>query len=142
MPLMCCTVSRAGGWRTCAGALQLSEACFSFAFSTVLSHYVLPERLKVPIHCTSHEGDLQHMHKHPETPVTPVFAVRPLQAHSAFFDHLVELVPARHYHDLDADRVSTKYMKKADREAAQAFYRKQGKQVKIAHLEQHALACA
>lgn len=55
----------------------------------------------------------------------------PPQAHSAFFDHLVELVPARHYHDLDADRVPTKYLKKADREAAQAFFRKQGKQVPL-----------
>ncbi len=52
-----------------------------------------------------------------------------LQGHSAFFDHLVELVPARYYHDLDADRVSTKYMKRADRDAAQAFFRKQHKQV-------------
>ena len=51
------------------------------------------------------------------------------QAHSAFFDHLVELVPARYYHDLDADRVSTKYMKKADRDAAKAAFRKQHKQV-------------
>lgn len=52
-----------------------------------------------------------------------------LQAHAAFFDHLVELVPPRHYHDLDADRVSTKYMKKADRDAAKAAFRKQHKQV-------------
>lgn len=53
------------------------------------------------------------------------------QAHSAFFDHLVELVPARHYHDLDADRVSTKYMKRTDREAAKAAFRKQHKQVAV-----------
>jgi 60S ribosome biogenesis protein Rrp14 len=51
------------------------------------------------------------------------------QAHSAFFDHLVELVPARYYHDLDADRVSTKYMKKGDRDVAKAAFRKQHKQV-------------
>ena len=51
------------------------------------------------------------------------------QAHSAFFDRLVELVPVRHYHDLDADRVSTKYMKRADRDAAKAAFRKQHKQV-------------
>lgn len=53
-----------------------------------------------------------------------------LRAHAAFFDHLVELVPPRHYHDLDADRVSTKYMKKADRDAAKAAFRKQHKQNK------------
>ena len=41
----------------------------------------------------------------------------------------MELVPARYYHDLDADRVSTKYMKKADRDAAKAAFRKQAKQV-------------
>lgn len=53
----------------------------------------------------------------------------PLQSHAAFFDHLVELVPARYYHDLDADRVNTKYMKKTDRLAAKAAFSKQHKQV-------------
>lgn len=53
-----------------------------------------------------------------------------LQSHAAFFDHLVELVPARYYHDLDADRVNTKYMKKTDRMAAKAAFSKQHKQNK------------
>lgn len=53
----------------------------------------------------------------------------PLQSHAAFFDHLVELVPARYYHDLDANRVNTKYMKKTDRLAAKAAFSKQHKQV-------------
>ncbi len=57
-----------------------------------------------------------------------------LASHGAFFDHLVELVPPRHYHDLDADRISTKYMKKADREAAKAAFRKQHKQVRACRL--------
>lgn len=57
-----------------------------------------------------------------------------LASHGAFFDHLVELVPPRHYHDLDADRVSMKYMKKADREAAKAAFRKQHKQVRACRL--------
>ena len=52
-----------------------------------------------------------------------------LHAHSRFFDHLVELVPPKYYHDLDRDRVSTKYMKKADKAAAKQAFRKQAKQV-------------
>ena len=53
-----------------------------------------------------------------------------LHAHSQFFDHLVELVPPKYYHDLDRDRVSTKYMKKADKAAAKQAFRKQAKQVR------------
>jgi len=52
-----------------------------------------------------------------------------LHAHSQFFDHLVEFVPPKYYHDLDRDRVSTKYMKKADKAAAKQAFRKQAKQV-------------
>ena len=52
-----------------------------------------------------------------------------LHAHSQFFDHLVELVPPKYYHDLDRDRVSTKYMKKADKAAAKQAFRKQATQV-------------
>ncbi len=52
-----------------------------------------------------------------------------LHANSQFFDRLVELVPPKYYHDLDRDRVSTKYMKKADKAAAKQAFRKQAKQV-------------
>lgn len=45
-------------------------------------------------------------------------------------------MPARYYHDLDADRVSTKYMKKADRDAAKAAFRKQHKQV-VQKMQKH-----
>jgi 60S ribosome biogenesis protein Rrp14 len=41
-----------------------------------------------------------------------------LSAHSRFFDRLVELIPPKYYLHTDADRVNTKYMKKADRAQA------------------------
>ena len=57
--------------------------------------------------------------------------VASLPSHSKYFDHLVELIPPRYYYNTDADRVNTKFMKKADRAAAKQAFRKQGKQVRF-----------
>ena len=41
-----------------------------------------------------------------------------LQEHARFFDHLVELVPAKHYYDDEHQHLNTRFLAKAAREAA------------------------
>lgn len=59
-----------------------------------------------------------------------------MEAHAAFFDHLVELVPAKHYFADDAEApVNLKYLKKDAKAAAKAAFKQQYKANKRAKLD-------
>lgn len=58
-----------------------------------------------------------------------------LASHARFFDHLVELVPAKYYLATDTEQVNLKYMKKSARDAAKAAFKQQHKQNKRAKLD-------
>lgn len=55
--------------------------------------------------------------------------------HSAFFDRLVEMVPAKYFFDSDKDAVQTRYMKKDARAEAKQVIKQQRKQSKRAKLD-------
>ena len=54
---------------------------------------------------------------------------------SRFFDHLVELVPAKHYLEPDSEQVNVKYLKKSARDEAKAAFKQQHKENKRAKLD-------
>ncbi|PRW58169.1 surfeit locus 6-like protein [Chlorella sorokiniana] len=58
-----------------------------------------------------------------------------LRAHSRFFDHLVDLVPAKYYLDSGEDKVNLKYLKKSARDEAKAAFKQQYKAAKRAKLD-------
>ena len=58
-----------------------------------------------------------------------------LAEHSAFFDSLVELVPARYYLEPDEPLKNLKYLKKAERKATKAAMKAQLRQNKRAKLD-------
>ncbi|GAB4818093.1 hypothetical protein N2152v2_005139 [Parachlorella kessleri] len=58
-----------------------------------------------------------------------------LEAHSRFFDHLVELVPAKYYLAGEQEPLNLKYMKKSARDEAKAAFKQQYKQNKRAKLD-------
>ncbi|MEW5297727.1 MAG: hypothetical protein WDW36_000912 [Sanguina aurantia] len=58
-----------------------------------------------------------------------------LVQHSRFFDHLVELVPAKHYYDDDLEVLNLKFMKTAARVAAKATMKEHYKNNKRAKLD-------
>lgn len=53
-----------------------------------------------------------------------------LRLHSAFFDRLVELIPAKHYLAHDEERTDLRFLKKKDREAAKAQFKQKFKESK------------
>lgn len=57
-----------------------------------------------------------------------------LDSHVAFFDRLVELIPAKHYLADPDDRVDLRHMKKREREAAREEFKKQHRETKKALL--------
>ena len=70
---------------------------------------------------------VSHYHSNP-----PAMA---LEAHSRFFDHLVELVPAKYYLAGEQEPLNLKYMKKSARDEAKAAFKQQYKQNKRAKLD-------
>eukprot|EP00798_Chlamydomonas_sp_ICE-L_P002205 gene2205-33765_t len=54
---------------------------------------------------------------------------------SSFFDRLVDLIPAKYYHDEEHDRMDLRYMKKAARAEAKASFKVQHKKAKLAKLD-------
>jgi hypothetical protein len=58
-----------------------------------------------------------------------------IEANAAFFDRLVELIPAKHYLAEPDDKVDLRHMKKAQREAAKAAFKQQHKEAKRAMLD-------
>jgi hypothetical protein len=58
-----------------------------------------------------------------------------LSSHARFFDHLVELVPAKYYLAAEQEQVNLKYLKKSTRDATKAAFKQQYKQNKRAKLD-------
>jgi hypothetical protein len=58
-----------------------------------------------------------------------------LSSHTSFFDHLVELVPAKYYLASEQQQVNLKYLKKSARDATKAAFKQQYKQSKRAKLD-------
>lgn len=58
-----------------------------------------------------------------------------IASHSNFFDHLVELVPAKYYLDTDNDRLNLKFLKQNERAAAKATFKQQYKASKRSKLD-------
>lgn len=58
-----------------------------------------------------------------------------LKAHSEYFDRLVNLVPAKVYLNIDADRTAVKFLRRAERDAAKATFKQQYKIAKQAKLD-------
>ena len=58
-----------------------------------------------------------------------------MSAHAAFFDRLVELVPAKYYLAAEQEPVNLKYLKKSARDEAKAAFKQQYKANKRAKLD-------
>lgn len=58
-----------------------------------------------------------------------------VEAHAAFFDRLVALVPPKYYLHTDTDRVNLRYEKKAVRVEAKAAFKAQYKAAKLAKMD-------
>lgn len=65
-----------------------------------------------------------------------------LQEHARFFDHLVELVPAKHYYDDEHQHLNTRFLAKAAREAAKEEMKAQYKLNKRSKLDPDQAATA
>jgi len=57
------------------------------------------------------------------------------QSHSEFFDHLVDLIPAKYYHESDFEVVNPRYLKKAEKAAAKMAAKEAYKKAKRAKLD-------
>ena len=55
-----------------------------------------------------------------------------LKAHAAFFNRLVDLIPAKHYLAEAEDRVDLRFVKRSERDAAKAQFKAQHKEAKRA----------
>lgn len=67
--------------------------------------------------------------------------VAQVQAHSRFFDHLVDLIPARFYHD-EQEHLDMKSLKKAERLAAKEEFKQKAKENKRTKLDPDAAVTA
>ena len=85
------------------------------------------------------KGKKQHQTAVEATTPTPHSAHSDLSAHSAFFDSLVELVPAKYYFEPEEPLLNLKYMKKADRAAAKRALKEQYRKSKRAKLDPDAV---
>ena len=55
--------------------------------------------------------------------------------HAAYFDSLVNMIPAKHYMDPENEPINLKHMRKADRKAAKRALKQEGKKNKRQKLD-------
>lgn len=118
----------------CNGCAAIETAAEANSYRTALGSSVIGCRpvTSVPAQSTCRQ---LYAHSPRQTGACIIMDMTALIQHSRFFDHLVELVPAKHYYDDDLEVLNLKFMKSAARVAAKATMKEQYKINKRAKLD-------
>ena len=64
-----------------------------------------------------------------------VYSMAEVMSHAAYFDSLVDMIPARHYLDPEKETINLKHMKKADKKAVKRALKAEGRKNKRQKLD-------